>query len=128
MIGAEIQKALYQALAAVMCGRVYDNPPKDPVFPYITIGDDQVLDDSTTCGDGWEVYEDIHIWDRPQKKSKAEVKTLRKSIVAAVMGISSIGDDYELIDISMSSARTIRDPDGLTEHGIITFRFLTQEK
>ena len=87
-----------------------------------------MLDDSTTCGDGWEVYEDIHIWDRQQKKSKAEVKTLRKSIVAAVMGISSIGDDYELIDISMSSARTIRDPDGLTEHGIITFRFLTQEK
>ena len=40
MIGAEIQKALYQALESVMGGRVYDNPPKDPVFPYITIGDD----------------------------------------------------------------------------------------
>ena len=128
MIGAEIQKALYQALEGLVEGRVYDNPPPEPIFPYITIGDDQVIDDSGECGASFEVFEDVHIWDRPKAKSKAAVKELRKEVVAAVLAITSIEDDYALVSVSLESARSLRDPDGLTEHGVLTFRFLTQEK
>ena len=31
------------AVAAIVGARVYDSVPESPTFPYITVGDDQVL-------------------------------------------------------------------------------------
>jgi hypothetical protein len=125
MIGPELQGAIYSALAAadVASGRVYDGVPKEPTFPYVTIGDEQVIDDGTTCQDGWEVYPDVHCWSRPANGSKAEVKTLAATVVAAVTGISSI-TGFSLVSITHETTRVFRDPDGLTEHAVCSFRAL----
>lgn len=125
MVGSEVQKAIYAALVAadVAGDRIYDQPPEDAVFPYVTIGDEQVLDDGTSCGDAWEVFTDVHGWSQPATGSKAEVKDLRAAIVAAVKGISAVSG-FSLISVSVDTSRTRRDPDGLTEHDITTFRFL----
>lgn len=126
MIGAEVQKAVYAALTATPAlagGNVFDRVPEDKPYPHITIGDEQVIDDSTTCQDGWEVYPDVHCWSRPETGSKIEVKTLAASVVARVTSISTV-TGFSLVSITHETTRVFRDPDGLTEHAVCSFRAL----
>ena len=132
MIGPELQTAIYGALlAANICdGRIYDQvpPEKDRAagsgasFPYVTIGDEQVIDDGNTCGESWDVMADIHCWSRPASGSKVEVKTLRATIVAALnTNLSLTG--FVVVSAKLETARSLRDPDGKTEHDVITMRY-----
>jgi hypothetical protein len=65
----------------------------------------------------------VHCWSRPANGSKAEVKTLAATVVAAVTGISSI-TGFSLVSITHETTRVFRDPDGLTEHAVCSFRAL----
>lgn len=126
MISGELQKAIYAALMvapALAGGDVFDQVPERDPFPRITIGDEQVMDDSTTCQQGWDVSADVHCWSRPDTGSKLEVKTLAAAVVARVTSISSI-DGFSLVSLTHETTRVFRDPDGLTEHAVITFRAL----
>jgi hypothetical protein len=125
MIGAALQKAIFAALTtspAIAGGRVYDRVPAGPTFPYVSIGDEQVLDDGDTCSDGWEVTSDVHVWSRPAAGSKAEVKDLAAAIVPrlAVTTISVTG--FRVLIAELETSRVFRDPDGITEHAVLTFR------
>lgn len=120
MIKGEAQKALYDALKAggVAGGRVYDRPPEAAVFPYVTIGDEQVIPDITDCGEFYDVACDVHSWSRPASASKAEVKGLRGACAEAALTIDNVAG-YIVHDVTIDGARTLRDPDGLTEHDIL---------
>lgn len=128
MIGSQLQKAIFAALnteTAVAGGRIYDRVPENATFPYVTIGDDQVLDDGNSCDDGWEVFADVHVWSRPDSGSKAEVKDLAASVgsrLAATLTVTG----FTVIIAALESSRTFRDPDGLTEHSVLTFRYVLQ--
>ncbi|SHF05390.1 Protein of unknown function [Kaistia soli DSM 19436] len=134
MIGAELQKAIFSALTAdpALCdGRVYDNPPDDAqrlaatgaAWPYLAIGDDQVVDDGNTCSDGWEAFADIHVWSRALPRSKIEAKTLIAAVVERLSLLSTV-DGFDVLVAALETSRTFRDPDGITEHGVVTMRFL----
>jgi hypothetical protein len=126
MIGDEVQRAIYGALTiapALADGNVFDQVPESEPFPHITIGDEQVLDNSTTCQDGWEVHTDVHCWSRPVDGSKGEVKVLAASVVTRVTAIASI-TGFSLVSLTHETTRVFRDPDGLTEHAVVTFRAL----
>jgi hypothetical protein len=125
MIGAEMQKALFSALygATDAGASVFDQVPEDNPFPRITIGDEQVIDDSNTCQNGWEVFSDVHCWSRPESGSKVEVKTIAAQVVTAVEAIAAI-TGFSLVSIKHQTTRFFRDPDGLTEHAVVSFRAL----
>lgn len=134
MIGPELQKAVFAALTAApaICdGRVYDNPPDEArrststgaAWPYATIGDDQVVDAGNSCGDGWEVFCDVHLWSRSSSLSKLEAKTLAAAIVERLTALDTV-DGFVVIAATLETSRTFRDPDGITEHGVVTMRFL----
>jgi hypothetical protein len=125
MIGPQLQKALYDALtgAGVASGRVYDRVPDNPVFPYVTIGDEQVIDDGNTCQDGWEVYPTVHVWGRDPSGSRASVKAMMAQAVTAVLSITSV-TGFVLVASQLQDSRVDRDPDGLTDHAVATFKFI----
>lgn len=134
MIGPELQKAIVDALnaAPALCdGRVYDGVPPEAkrisdtgaAWPYITVGDEQVIDSGNSCGDGWEVFPDVHIWTRPESRSKREGKALMAAAVDRLRAITAV-DGYTVTSVSLETARSFRDPDGITEHGAVTLRFL----
>lgn len=127
MIGAELQEGIYTALTAgspvVAGGRVYDQVPSSPTFPYVTIGNEQVIDDGNSCEDGWLVYPDVHIWDRPVESSKAALKGIIAEIVPLITSMTSI-TGFDVIVSELESSRSLRDQDGLTEHAILTFRII----
>lgn len=125
MIGDQLQRAIFDILtaASIAGDRVFDRPPTNASFPYVTIGDEQVIDDGTTCADAWDVATDVHVWSRPESGSKSELKTLIAQIVPllateiAVTGFRNVSGNLE-------TTRSFRDPDGITEHAVLTFRYL----
>lgn len=125
MIGDQLQRSIYGILTAANIAedRVYDRAPASASFPYVTIGDEQVIDDGTTCADAWDVATDVHVWSRSSSGSKSELKTLVAQIVPllateiAVTGFRNVSGKLE-------SSRTFRDPDGISEHAVLTFRYL----
>lgn len=124
MIGPQLQKAIHDKLkeaTALAGGRVYDRVPDAPTFPYITIGEDQVIDDGDTCSDSWEVYTDVHVWSRAV--GFPEAKTLAASVVSRVLAINTV-TDFRVVSVQLENQRTLRESDGLTNHVVASFRFL----
>lgn len=124
MIGPEVQGALVAALKAapaIAGGRIHDNVPESPVFPYLSIGSEQVIDDGNSCGDGWEVFSDVHVWSRAV--GYVEAKQIMATAVDKIMAITTIGG-FSLIAVGVEDTRVFRDPDGLTSHGVISVRFI----
>lgn len=124
MIGTEVQKAIHDALQvgpAIADGRIYDRVPDNPTYPYVTVGDEQILDDGNACDDGWEVFADVHLWS--QAVGYPEVKGLMAEAGPRLAGIDTL-PGFTAIAAVVQSTRVFRDPNGLTSHGIITVRFV----
>jgi len=114
-------------VAAVVGERVYDDPPTaSPVaFPYIDLGQFQVLDDWAGCIEGSEINFDVHVWSRSKGTPEA------KAIVGAVRGALNdvdldLSPAHRLIEITFQTHRIFTDADGATTHGVVTFRALTE--
>lgn len=127
MIGSEVQKALHDALKtapAASGGRVYDSVPAGASFPYISIGEEQVVGDGNSCGGGWEVFADVNVWSR--KPGLPEAKDIAATVVDRVTDISSI-PGFRLVSVEFVDSLPRRDPDGLTSRVILTFRFIIDQ-
>lgn len=127
MIGVQVQKAIHDALKAspaVAGGNVLDRfDDRDP-YPRVTIGEEQIVGDSNACGDGWEVYADVHIWS--QAPGYPEAKSIAATVVNRVLAITSIAG-FALSEVSFEDQRSFRDPDGLTSHVVCSFRFIIDQ-
>lgn len=127
MIGTQVQKAIFDALKAapaVAGGNVFDSVPEPSPFPRVIIGEEQILDDGNACGDGWQVYADVHVWSR--EVGFPEAKTIAATVVTRVRAISAIAG-FGLISIELEDQRSIRDPDGLTSHIVCSFLFILDQ-
>jgi uncharacterized protein DUF3168 len=126
----ELQAALVGKLKAdagvqaVVGQRVYDRVPNNPTFPYISLGDNQVLPDKADCIDGTEVFWQIDGWERDQTFPMA--KQISKAIVAALDDQALTVTGYAAIVVEINTVNYLRDPDGITRHVAVTFRFLIQ--
>lgn len=121
-----LQRAIYEILtdgSPQPIERVYDHIPPNPAFPYVTIGEGQVLaDDTEDCGDGSEVFVSIHAWSRavgfPEVKALAgQVRTLLRTTSPVLAGFTVSVAEYV-------QTQFLRDPDGKTQHAVVEFRYL----
>lgn len=133
----EMQKAIHakivasSGIAALMGGaaRAYDKVPDPRPDPMIRIGDDQAVGNSNACADGWEMFVTIHTFSRDPQAPRVKVKTLMNLVAQA------IGDDaspptpagYATDIIELVQSRSYFEEDGLTAHGVQTFRYLMVE-
>lgn len=124
----ELQASLLATLKGVspsIAGaRIFDQPPKDPTFPYVTIGDCQVLPTKFDAVDGAEVYPQIDVWSRAV--GYPEAKTITKQVMAALDEVAFSVTGFRLVVFEFQSVQYLRDPDGLTRHAAITFRGLLE--
>lgn len=124
----EVQSALVTALKAagalpsIVGARVYDAPPTSPTFPYVTLGDCQVLPDKADCIDGAELFLQVDVWSRAV--GYPEAKTIAKAVVAKLDDQPLSVTAHSVIVFEHQSTNYLRDPDGLTRHAAITFRSL----
>jgi hypothetical protein len=103
--------------------RVYDSVPRDREFPYVNIGEDQVLgDDADECAEGSEIFVRIHAWSRAV--GWPEVKAIGWNIRDRIRGAAFNMPGFSVDVIEFVQAQYLRDPDGQTRHAVIEFRFL----
>lgn len=120
------------AVTAKVGPRIFDRVPDAPppnapqqraIFPHIVIGEDELNDDSDGCGVAFEAIVTVHVFSRAV--GKAEAKTIGAAVRAAldaqleISGVACRDDDSHF-----RSARYFTEPDGLTTHGVLTFRYV----
>lgn len=120
-----LQKAVVAALKAdtAVAGevgvRVYDEPPAQPVYPYIDMGPSVLRPDRRDCLTYVVETLQVDVWCS-DGGSKARCKALTAKVVAALNGASlALDDPHALERCDVVLARVIDDPDGLTVHGIV---------
>jgi hypothetical protein len=100
--------------------------PVNAPYPYVIIGEDQVLDDATECADSSEAITTVHAWSRvgaDVSASRAQAKAMAGAIRTILKNLSDVtGFDVVLADFE--SARHLTDPDSLTAHSVVSHRFL----
>lgn len=131
MFGLVIQKAIYDKLSAGLAVSVYDDVPQpndggNPSnFPYVTIGEDVMAFDDTDTINAVDASITIHVWSR--YSGRAEVKQLQNEIYDLLHRAELVAAGFNFVTITQESATTMLDADGLTRHGVQTFKILIEE-
>ncbi|ETX26441.1 DUF3168 domain-containing protein, partial [Roseivivax isoporae] len=106
-------------VGALVSDRIYDNVPNGVTFPYVSFGPTQEITDDEQCIDGEEHVFQIDVWDRSQARL-SPTKRIAGAVKAALHDAAlTLPDPYALAFIRVTSTRTMRDPDGITGHGIV---------
>lgn len=128
----ELQTAVYARLAAdpdvsaLVTGRVYDNVPAEPEFPYISFGpSDHYTDDSDCISSRMETLQ-IDCWARDHGKMRP-ARELADAVKAALHEYEVEFPVNGLVEMRVTAVRVIGDPDGRTAHGIVTLQAIIEE-
>ncbi|MGR3376056.1 DUF3168 domain-containing protein [Salipiger abyssi] len=127
-----VQKAIFDALVSdaavggLIGDRIFDGRPTDAAFPNITFGPAQFIPDETDCIDGEEHFFQIDVWDRSQGRY-GPAKDMLFAVKSALHDAElSLEDPYAMALVEVISSRVMKDPDGVTAHGILTVRALVE--
>ena len=127
----ELQKAVVAALkadaalSALVGDRVYDRAPQRVVFPYVAIGEMQVLSDDVDCISGFEVYLTIHVWSRAY--GRVECREISSAIYDVLHEAELNLNGLAFVEVRLRDMTDLADPDGESTHGVVTFRALIDE-
>jgi len=121
-----LQERLYTTLnsdsnlTSTQGAAVYDEVPENASFPYVQIGRETSADYSTVDVTGSEVTINMDVWS--QYKGSKEVKNLMDRIHTLLHDSSLSVTGHNLINMRLEFIDVLRDPDGITRHGIMRFR------
>ena len=126
-----LHKAIVAALKAdanviAMFGdRVYDMPPKEPVTPWMRVGEILEVRELAECADLYECYVDIHVFTTQGKGlnwCRECCATVARALDDAALDLVGAA----MLEVFHRSTRAFLDVDGRTGHGIVNFRALTE--
>lgn len=129
----ELQGAIIATLkadatvAALVGDRVFDTVTPEAAFPYITYGPTTVLEDDADCITGHEVGIQIHSWSR--EVGTPEAKRINDAIHAALHNNDAVTlAQNALVYLQHRTSQTFRDPDGITNHGVLQFEAFIERR
>ncbi len=106
---------------------VLGSTPENETFPYIMMGALDGRDWSDKFCPGQEVFSTVHSWS--QYAGKEEILKINDEILQAVTRAPlDLGSVFNAVFVQMDGNRIIDDIDGFTLHGILTFKFLIEER
>lgn len=124
----QLQSAIYSALnvsaitSTLSCG-VYDEVIEGNSYPFITLGEETAIDYSTNNLVGAETTINIHIWS--QYKGSKQTKEIMDKVHDLLHDVSLTVSGVNLINLRFEYSDIMRDPDGITRHGVMRFRAIT---
>lgn len=131
----DLQKAIvpflqgYAPLSALIGDRVFDRVPRGKdgqitaSFPFVNIGDYQLLPEIAECTDAAETILTLHCWSR--EVGFPEVMRIAAAVTERLHDGAVPLENGTLQSLLLDSSRILRDPDGLTSHAVLTFSALT---
>ena len=127
----QLQQAVYGALsgnaplAALLGGpRVYDDVPHAAAYPFVTMGQTSSSDFGTATEDGEEHILSLHVWSAAGGRGEAQVLmgAIRDILHNAALTLSG----HTLVNLRQQFADIRREADGITIHGLVRYRAVTQ--
>lgn len=111
----------------IAAGGAFDDAPETVTFPWIEIGDAQIIPDDSGAAnggsdDGVSDFYDLHIWSR--YRGKKEVMEIVDAVHARMHGATLTIPGRASALAWVRAARVIRDPDAITRHGIISVEII----
>ncbi|KIZ32703.1 MULTISPECIES: DUF3168 domain-containing protein [Rhodopseudomonas] len=128
---AALRAAIHHALigdgaliAALGGARVYDEPPRDAAFPYVTLGEARIIDASADDGPTQEHQLTLHAWSRQGGHRQAHVIT--GALLSALDDAALTPNGHRLVNLRFAIADIRREADGRTYHALVRFRAVTE--
>jgi hypothetical protein len=110
--------------AALGGARIYDAPPRDAAFPYVTLGDSRLLDASSDDGPTQEHQLTLHAWSRQGGHKEAHV--IAGALLQALDDAPLTPAGHRLVNLRFALADIRRESDGRTYHALVRFRAVTE--
>ena len=104
-------------------------PKQQAAWPgsYISVGQGQKIADLAECISGSEIFLTFDIWDRTDQ-SGANCETIIATMEDALEGVELMLTENRCLLVERERSETFRDPDGVTWHGTLTVRALTEPR
>jgi hypothetical protein len=129
----DLQKAVFDALVAdsdvhaLVADRIFDRVTESAVFPYVSFGPADMVEDDAECIRMAEHTLQIDIWSRWQG-GKREAYRIADACKRALHRADLSLATNALVQISGASVRVFMDSDGITQHGVLTVEATIEER
>ena len=127
----ELQKALHAALVAdaalssLVGGRVFDRPPQDADFPFVTLGDSEVEPDGGGS-EGAAIHRlALSVWSRG--RGRRETKEIMSAADAALRDASLPMTGHVLVNLYLERASVAYASEAEALRGRLIFRAYTEQ-
>jgi len=113
------------ALISALGGqKIYDEPPREAAFPYVTLGETRIAALSAGSEPGLEHQLTLHAWSRQGGHREAHViaGALLHALDDAPLALSG----HRLVNFRFATADVRREADGRTYHALVRFRAVTE--
>jgi hypothetical protein len=104
--------------------RIYDDPPAEPEFPYVTLGRAEARASDAANMAALEHAITLHVWSRYGGRAEAldVIGALRTALHDAPLAVAG----RRLIFLFVTFTDVFRSGDGRTTHGVVRLRALTE--
>ena len=121
---SEVQAAFFAALVpAVAPVPVLDAAGPNQSFPYVTIGEFIGGQFDTLGEQAMDLEITVHVWSRQPGMQECQQLMTRAKDALDRQRLPAAG--FQWVDTIWEYAQTLREPDGITRHGILRFRIPT---
>ena len=107
-------------LTSTLGAGVYDEVTEGATYPFVALGEETAIDYSTKDLDGGETTINVHIWS--QYKGSKETKQIMDRIHDLLHDSNLSVTGFNLRNLRFEFSDIMRDPDGVTRHGVMRFR------
>jgi hypothetical protein len=126
-----VQEMIYDRLSADLAlqslgAPVYDGVPQSTPYPYVTIGEDLHVEWDTDTSLGTDCSLSIHTWSR--HRGRRETKQMQAAIYDSLHRAELVYSGYNVVLCDFVNSQSFLDSDGLTRHGVQTFRIITEKE
>ncbi len=111
-------------IAALGGAKIYDEPPRNAAFPYVTLGDARVLDASADLAPMQEHQLTLHAWSRQGGHKEAHI--IAGALLSALDDAPLSPAGHRLVNLRFAVADIRREADGRTYHALLRFRAITE--
>ncbi len=126
----ELQKAIHASLVAdaafssLVGGRIFDRPPQDAAFPFVTLGDTDVEPDGAGS-EGAAIHRlALSVWSRA--RGRRETKEIMSAIDGVLQDASLILTDHVLVNLQLERASVSYASEAEALRGRLVFRAYTE--
>ena len=120
-----LQSAIYSRLSSdntltsTLGAAVVDEALQGQSYPFVALGEETTVDFSTKDVDGRDVTINIHVWS--QYKGSKQTKDIIDRLHTLLHDYSLSVSGHNLINLRFEFSDIMRDPDGITRHGVMRF-------